>query len=180
LGFTPGLATRLLGITRFSFIGVFLIASLFNPRHPLSTILLCILVWDVDEQISNQSNLGRRILGAHFLTFFHSCPNVNSGADHANIASNALNTYTLGEHIGREWGIGRVLRWEYMVDPQVIARGVDNMHVRRFSVVRGPDPQFSQDLFPYRRSFVDQLFVRPQFVSGNKRAGPRVIMDFTC
>jgi len=56
-----------------------------------------------------------------------------------------------------------------MVDPQIIARGVDNMHVRRFSVVHGPDPQFSQDLFPYyRRSFVDQrdLFVYPQFVSG--------------
>lgn len=87
----------------------------------------------MDERISNplnlHLNLGRRVLGAYFLTFLHSCPNVNSGADYSNITSNALNTYTLGEHVGREWGIGKVLRWRYMVDPQMIARGVDNRHI---------------------------------------------------
>lgn len=61
--------------------------------------------------------------------FLHSCPNVNSGADYANITSNALNTYTLGEHVGREWGIGKVLKWRYMVDPQMVAKGADNGHV---------------------------------------------------
>jgi len=56
--------------------------------------------------------------------FLHSCPNVNSGANYANITSNALNTYTLGEHVGREWGIGKVLRWKSMVDPQMGMKGM--------------------------------------------------------
>ena len=56
--------------------------------------------------------------------FLHSCPNVNSGANYANITSNALNTYTLGEHVGREWGIGKVLRWKSMMDPQMGVKGV--------------------------------------------------------
>ena len=75
------------------------------------------------------SNLGRRVLEAYFLMFLHSCPNVNSGANYANITSNALNTYTLGEHVGREWGIGKVLKWKSMVDPQMVAKGADNGHV---------------------------------------------------
>lgn len=61
--------------------------------------------------------------------FLHSCPNVNPGANYEKIASNALNTYTLGEYVGREWGIGRVLKWKSMVDPQVAAKGADNAHV---------------------------------------------------
>ena len=61
--------------------------------------------------------------------FLHSCPNVNSGADYAKITSNALNTYTLGEHVGREWGIGKVLRWKSMVDPQMIVKGADSGYV---------------------------------------------------
>jgi len=61
--------------------------------------------------------------------FLHSCPNVNSGANYANITSNALNTYTLGEQVGREWGIGKVLRWKSMVDPQTGVRGVGSGQV---------------------------------------------------
>lgn len=85
------------------------------------------------EQVSNPLNLylnlGRRILEAYFLMFLHSCPNVNSGANYASISSNALNTYTLGEHVGREWGIGKVLKWKSMVDPQMIAKGADSGYV---------------------------------------------------
>ncbi|KAF9645734.1 hypothetical protein BDM02DRAFT_3189421 [Thelephora ganbajun] len=72
---------------------------------------------------------GRRILEAYFLMFLHSCPNINSGADYANITSNALNTYTLGEHVGREWGIGKVLKWKSMVDLHMVAKGMDNGNV---------------------------------------------------
>ena len=61
--------------------------------------------------------------------FLHSCPNVNSGADYENIASNALNTYTLGEHVGRQWGIGRVFKWRSMMDPQTVAKGDNVGHV---------------------------------------------------
>jgi dsRNA-specific ribonuclease len=61
--------------------------------------------------------------------FLHSCPNVNSGADYEKITSNALNTYTLGEYVGREWGIAKVLKWRSMADPQTVAKGVDNSHL---------------------------------------------------
>ena len=61
--------------------------------------------------------------------FLRSCPNVNPGADYEKIASNALNTYPLGEYIRREWGIGRVLKWKSMVDPQLVAKGAENAHV---------------------------------------------------
>lgn len=61
--------------------------------------------------------------------FLHSCPNVNSGADYANITSNTLNTYTLGEHVGREWGIGKVLKWKATVNSQVVAEGVGNRYI---------------------------------------------------
>lgn len=61
--------------------------------------------------------------------FLHSCPSIDAGANYEKIASNTLNTYTLGEHVGREWGIGRVLKWKSMADPQAVAKGVDNAHV---------------------------------------------------
>ena len=48
--------------------------------------------------------------------FLHSCLNVGTSADYEKIALNALNTYTLGEHVGREWGIGKVLKWKLMLD----------------------------------------------------------------
>ena len=61
--------------------------------------------------------------------FLHSCPSTNSGADYEKIVSNVLNTYTLGEHVGREWGIGKVLKWKSMTDPQMLAKGVDSARV---------------------------------------------------
>lgn len=69
------------------------------------------------------------MLETYFLLFLHSCPNANSGTNYATITSNALNTYTLGEHIGREWGIGKVLKWKSMVDPQMVAKGADNGYI---------------------------------------------------
>jgi len=104
LVFPPELATRLLT----------------HASHPASRVI---------GHNARFAFTGRRILEAYFLMFLHSCPNVNSGADYANITSNALNTYTLGEHVGREWGIGKVLKWRSMLDPQMVAKGADNGHV---------------------------------------------------
>ena len=61
--------------------------------------------------------------------FLHSCPGVSTSADYEKIALNALNTYTLGEHVGREWGIGKALKWKPMLDPQMVTKGGDNSHV---------------------------------------------------
>ena len=133
--FPPELATRLLTHAshpasrvvghnaRFAFIG-----ECYRPfHHPLQPSL-CLDDWSSDL-LNLRSNLGRRIIESYFLMFLHSCPNVNSGADYAKTSSNALNTYTLGEHVGREWGIGKVLKWKSMVDSQMIEKGADNGHV---------------------------------------------------
>ena len=134
--FPPELATRLLTHAshpasrivghnaRFAFIG-----ECYRPfHHPHHQPSLCVDDWS-SNLLNPRSNLGRRIIESYFLMFLHSCPNVNSGADYAKTSSNALNTYTLGEHVGREWGIGKVLKWKSMVDPQMIEKGADNGHV---------------------------------------------------
>ena len=123
------------------------------------------------------SNLGRRVLETYFLMFLHSCPNVNSGADYAKITSNTLNTYTLGEHVGREWGIGKVLKWRSMVDPHMVAKEADAGHVGLHKVlgttveaiVGGVYHQFVRHPFsltspPYRFA---ELFVFPSFFLGS-------------
>jgi len=104
LVFPPELATRLLT----------------HASHPASRVV---------GHNARFAFTGRRILEAYFLMFLHSCSNVNSGANYANITSNALNTYTLGEQVGGKWGIGKVLKWKSMVDPQMAAKGVDNRHI---------------------------------------------------
>ena len=97
---------------------------------------------------------GRRILEAYFLMFLHSCPNVNSGADYANITSNSLNTYTLGEHVGREWGIGKVLRWRSKMDPQMGMKGMGQVGLHKVlgttveAIVGGVYHQFVRPPFP--------------------------------
>ena len=53
----------------------------------------------------------------YFLMFLHLCLNVGTSANYEKIALNALNTYTLGEHVGWEWGIGKALKWKLMLDP---------------------------------------------------------------
>jgi len=106
LVFPPELATRLLT----------------HASHPVSRVV---------GHNARFSFTGRRIIEAYFLMFLHSCPNVNSGANYANITSNALNTYTLGEHVGREWGIGKVLRWTSMVDPQMGVKGMGHIGLHK-------------------------------------------------
>ncbi|KAG5221751.1 ribonuclease-III-domain-containing protein [Salix suchowensis] len=54
--------------------------------------------------------LGRRALESYLMLFLHSCP-LQPSHDLEDIASRALNSYVLGEHIGSQWGLGRILRW---------------------------------------------------------------------
>lgn len=44
------------------------------------------------------------------MLFLHSC-SLQPSHDLEDIASRALNSYVLGEHIGSQWGLGRILRW---------------------------------------------------------------------
>ncbi|KAF4603970.1 hypothetical protein EYR40_001145 [Pleurotus pulmonarius] len=54
--------------------------------------------------------LGRRALESYLMLFLHSC-SLQPSHDLEDIASRALNSYVLGEHIGSQWGLGRILRW---------------------------------------------------------------------
>ena len=125
----------------------------------------------ISDPEKNCLNLGRRVLEAYFLIFLHSCPNVNSGANYASITSNTLNTYTLGEHVGREWGIGKVLKWKLMVDPQMVAKGGDSgrlgfhkvLGTTVEAIVGGVYHQFVRCLFPlHPPAFLTFLFSFPR------------------
>ncbi len=55
--------------------------------------------------------LGRRILESYLLLFLNSSKNLKPTHDYTFITNWTLNTYTLGQHVGSKWGLGRVMRW---------------------------------------------------------------------
>ncbi|TFY78307.1 hypothetical protein EWM64_g5705 [Hericium alpestre] len=78
--------------------------------------------------------MGRRVLEAYLMLFLHSCPpskSVSKAPDYATVASRALNTYILGEHVAPHWNLGSVVRW----------------HPTRDSIGTGPNDLRSIGLF---------------------------------
>ncbi len=57
------------------------------------------------------SFIGRRTLESYFLLMISSSPALTPSDDLEALSSHALNTYLLGQHVGRSWELGRVLRW---------------------------------------------------------------------
>ena len=51
------------------------------------------------------------MLETYLLLLLSANPALDPADDLEAIASHALNTYLVGEHVGRDWEIGRVLRW---------------------------------------------------------------------
>jgi len=60
---------------------------------------------------AGMSFLGRRVLESYLLLFLNSSKNLKPSHDFNFITSWTLNTYTLGQHVGSKWGLGRVMRW---------------------------------------------------------------------
>lgn len=56
-------------------------------------------------------SIGRRVLESYFLLFVHEVAQGRAQHDYDRLASRALNTYFLGEHIAPLWSVGRVLQW---------------------------------------------------------------------
>ncbi|KAH7882489.1 hypothetical protein F5I97DRAFT_1931691 [Phlebopus sp. FC_14] len=54
--------------------------------------------------------VGRRVLESYYLLLVHEVSQ-GHGRDYELLASRALNTYLLGEHVAPLWSLGRVLRW---------------------------------------------------------------------
>ncbi|KDQ60397.1 hypothetical protein JAAARDRAFT_174469 [Jaapia argillacea MUCL 33604] len=59
------------------------------------------------------SFMGRRVLSTYLLLFLHSTPAAHQTPqlDYDLVASRALNTYVLGEHVASAWAIGEHIRW---------------------------------------------------------------------
>ncbi|KAF8157061.1 ribonuclease-III-like-domain-containing protein [Crassisporium funariophilum] len=58
------------------------------------------------------SFLGRRVIAAYLQLFLSSSSALTPSDDVEAISSRTLNTNTIGEYVGYDWGVGRVMRWQ--------------------------------------------------------------------
>ena len=57
------------------------------------------------------ASTGRRVLQSYLLLFIHSSPGLKPTHDYEQLVERALNTYVLGEHVGPQWQLGKVMKW---------------------------------------------------------------------
>ncbi|CAK5272217.1 unnamed protein product, partial [Mycena citricolor] len=69
------------------------------------------------------SFMGRRVLESYLLILLASSPKLKPSHDLQDIVSRVLNTYFLGQHIGSQWGLGRVMRWTPTVAASMLEEG---------------------------------------------------------
>ena len=55
--------------------------------------------------------IGRRVLQSYLLLFLHSSSGLKPTHDYEQLVERALNTYVLGEHVGPQWQLGKVMKW---------------------------------------------------------------------
>ncbi|KAF8908590.1 ribonuclease-III-like-domain-containing protein [Gymnopilus junonius] len=76
------------------------------------------------------SFIGRRVLNAYFLMFLNSSQHLTPQHDIEQIASSALHTNLLGEHVAHAWGVGRVLVWAPSAPSEFAAKKLDLQTLR--------------------------------------------------
>ncbi|KAF7967782.1 hypothetical protein HWV62_33011 [Athelia sp. TMB] len=76
----------------------------------------------VDGHNARLAFLGRRVMHTYTSLFLLSSPALNASHDVELIASRALNTYALGQHVAPRMHLGRALRWRPTVNPEVSKR----------------------------------------------------------
>ncbi|KAK7034660.1 hypothetical protein VNI00_012302 [Paramarasmius palmivorus] len=69
--------------------------------------------------------LGRRVLNSYLLLLLSSSQNLRATDDLDEIVSRALNTYVLGEYVGSEWGLGRIMKWTPTVKAETLQSAGD-------------------------------------------------------
>ncbi|EKM61237.1 uncharacterized protein PHACADRAFT_156461 [Phanerochaete carnosa HHB-10118-sp] len=57
------------------------------------------------------SFIGRRVLKSYLLLFVHSSSALKPHHDYEHILERVLNTYVLGEFVGPQWQLGKVMKW---------------------------------------------------------------------
>lgn len=71
----------------------------------------------------NSSELpsGRRVLKSYLLLFIHSSSALKPDHDYEYILERALNTYVLGEFVGPQWQLGKVMKWTPATQSETVA-----------------------------------------------------------
>jgi dsRNA-specific ribonuclease len=77
------------------------------------------------------SFMGRRVLAAYLQLFLHSSSALHPSDDVEEIMKSTLNTDFIGECVGREWGVGRVIRWTPSAPANRLADMDRKVEVRR-------------------------------------------------
>ena len=75
--------------------------------------------------------LGRRVLEAYLQLFLHSSSALDPSDDLEEILNSTLATNFLGEFVGPEWGVGRVIRWSPSAPAQKLANMDREVDTRR-------------------------------------------------
>ena len=75
--------------------------------------------------------LGRRVLAAYLQLFLHSSSALHPSDDVEAILNSTLNTDFLGEYVGPQWGVGRVIRWTPSAPAHKLADIDKRVEVRR-------------------------------------------------
>jgi hypothetical protein len=76
-------------------------------------------------------HLGRRVLTAYLQLFLHSSSALHPSDDVEAIMSSTLNTNVIGEYVGPEWGVGRVIRWQPAAPAHKLADMEKEVDIRR-------------------------------------------------
>ena len=76
-------------------------------------------------------SLGRRVLAAYLQLFLHSSSALDPSDDVEEISKSTLDTSFLGEYVGPEWGVGRVIRWSPSAPAKRLAGMEGNVDIRR-------------------------------------------------
>ena len=71
------------------------------------------------------------MLTAYLQLFLHSTSVLHPSADVEAIMSSTLNTNILGEYVGPEWGVGRVIRWQPAAPAHKLADMDKEVDIRR-------------------------------------------------
>lgn len=57
------------------------------------------------------ASTGRRVLQSYLLLFLDYSSSPETTHDYNHLMERALNTYVLGEHVGPQWQLGKVMKW---------------------------------------------------------------------
>ncbi|KAG6910744.1 hypothetical protein DXG01_008276 [Tephrocybe rancida] len=75
--------------------------------------------------------VGRRVMESYLLLMLNSSKSLRSTPDIDEVVARTLNSYTLGETVGSNWGLGRAMRWTPSVAARLLKKGADQRELLR-------------------------------------------------